>query len=284
MKFSSLISAGLLSLAMAVPAVASPQLETLAAQPEIQGVIHLGTLDMATGQLVKSTKAQGDTVWDNTVSANQFRNQVGEPTIEVLDEGDLPDGTVVGAIQIGFVTDSSEPVTLRYAFYQNDNFDTVGDVLSTLDGDPAIYDITLGGLIGGGNFIYTADIMLDSDFVITGPDLDGDLATDWGWGFSVVDPGNAAAGIGPLLSGPGPDPVGAPGAEDIFDLFDPPAFDDDAEYQGTFFFGGAPFAQFHMRLIEGFQPVTNVPVNADWSLLLLMAALLGSGLFFLVRR
>ncbi|MCB1609251.1 MAG: DUF11 domain-containing protein [Xanthomonadales bacterium] len=217
----------------------------------VDQVIHLGTFALSgTGRLTPvQPSAPGDTVWDNSVTTGFFRGQpVGQ---EILDEGDLPDGTVIGEFQIGFATDAVGDVTLRYSFYENNNFNTVGNLLPTVGGGQATYDIPITGLPGGGIFAFTINIMLaaDDQFIITGPDSDMNPGTDWGWGFVVLNPGNSTS-LGPLITAEGP-PPGAPGRADLFDQFTP---DVNGTYDGTFFFGGSPFAQFHMVLIEGSNP------------------------------
>lgn len=276
-----------LSLVVVASASAAPVADT-APLATAGDVIHLGTLDYSTGELrVGEERGVPDILWEATTPTGFFRNQP-TATQEVLDEGDLPDEPYVGQFQIGFVTDAVGCVTLRYAFYENDQFDTVGAPLPRLDGGDAVYDVEACGLTGGGLFAYTLDVELPDfmQFQIVGPDLDMDGATDWGWGFSVVDPGSTVAGIGPSIASPGPGP--SQGAADIFDVYDPPVLDPGATYGGTFFFGGAPFAQFHMQLVRGPgpppPPAIEVPTTDRTGLFGLLALLAGIGVFVIARR
>ena len=119
----------------------------------VEGVIHLGTLDLETGQISagKADKAAGDILWDATTPSGFFRGN-SSTTEEVIDEGDLPAGSVVESFQIGFATDAVGSVSFQYAFYTNNQFNTVGDPLSLANGDPAVFDITVSGLpVGRGN-------------------------------------------------------------------------------------------------------------------------------------
>lgn len=247
-------------------------------------VIHLGKLNLATGQLAsKNSSGQKgglfDTAWDNTTFIGSFR---GTTTEEIVDTGDLPANMWVDQFQIGFATDASSPVTLRISFYQTDAFNNPDPIVPLLmvNGAPAVYDITTPALPGGGLFGYTFDIAIPEDmqFRILGADLDTDGMTDWGYGYFVVDGGNGTA-IGPSIAAEGPDAVGAPGRFDAFDVFDPPG-----TYAATSFFGGVPFAQFHMRLRRGSGPSFTVPTLNSYGLVALGIAFAMGGVFLGRRR
>jgi hypothetical protein len=276
-----LLLLALVALLSALPALAqSPNLDSKLTA--VEGVIHLGTLDLATGQIT-ADKAAGDIIWDATVPTGFFRGSAST-TEEVIDEGDLPAGTVVQSFQIGFATDAVGTVGLQYAFYTNNQFNTVGAPLNLYNGDPAVFDLSISGLVGGGFFAYTLNVNIPGGgMIINGPDLDLDGDTDWGWGVVVTDFGNATA-LGPSITGLGPAAVGAPGAADLFDVFNPPVLEPGATYAGTFFFGGNPFAQFYMQLIEGELPIIAVPTLDKVGLVALMLLLAGLGVFLINRR
>lgn len=278
---STIITLALCAL-LAVPAFAQTPVETSNVRA-YDGIIHLGTFDPATGQLDSSTasvKAAGDIIWDNTTASGSFGQFVANE--ELLDEGDLPDGTLIQSFQVGFATDATA-ADFIYTFYTNDSFNTVGAPLSTRTGNVATYPISLTGLPGGGFFAFTVDVDVTGDeIVIAGPDLDMDTLTDWGFGVHLVSQNGTA--FGPLLTSPGPDPVGAPGANlGVFDVFDPPAFDPGATYIGSFAFTPPLPSQFHMQLIEGAPPAIDVPTSSDYGLLLLVLGLAGAA-FLTLRR
>ena len=274
----------LVALLSALPALAQSPVQDNQFTP-VEGVIHLGTLDLATGQISagKADKAAGDVLWDATTASGFFRGNTST-TEEVIDEGDLPSGSVAQSFQIGFATDAVGSVGLQYAFYTNNQFNTLGGPLTLANGDPAVFDLTVSGLVGGGFFAYTLDVNFPGGgLLINGPDLDMDGDTDWGWGVVVRDFGNATS-LGPLLTTPGPAAVGAPGAVDLFDVFDPPFLDPGGAYASTLFFGGFPFAQFYMQLIEGELPVVTVPTLDKVGLMALVLLLAGLGVFYINRR
>ena len=223
---------------------------------DVGNAIHLGTYQLSdNGQITPLNPDGAATIWDNTASIGSFRSTVGE---EAVDVGDLPDGTIVGGFQIGFATDATGSVSFRYSFYDGDGFDSIGGLLPTNSGGTAAYDITVDGLAGGGIFAYTVDIVLpvEDHFIITGPDVDMVPGTDWSWGYVTTDAGNSTL-IGPLITGEGP-PPGAPGRADFFDVYTPDVAT--GAHSGTFFFGGNPFAQFHMLLTQGSPFLADVSV------------------------
>lgn len=176
--------------------------------------------------------------WDATdFVPSFFGNAIAD---EEVDWGDVTPGTVVNGFQIGYATDSATPVDLDVTFYAPGN--------GGLDASATIASFTIAGLpgsAGGGVEAFAFDIDLEggSEFVIAGGDLDADGLDDfeYGYNFTAYSGGSST---GPLLVGPGPD---APGAEDIWDNY-AGGTQNGGGVGSTFFFGGDPFAQFHMRL------------------------------------
>ena len=182
---------------------------------------------------------------------------------------------MVGAFQIGFATDAVGDITLRYVFSEGEIGNAAGAPLTTGSGGQAIYDIAISGLPGGGIFGFTLDVVGIDPFIISGADLDMDGDSDWIWGVEALDSGTATA-LGPLLATEGP--FLAPGRFDAFDVYL------GGVYNSTLFFGGAPFAQYHMQLIEGRLPVITVPTASHYGLLALFLALAGAAVFVIRRR
>ncbi len=271
----------LIALMVAVPTFAqSPAASTA---QSLQEVIHLGSLDLSTGEFTSAdeasgitVRAPGDIIWDNTGPVGSFFNFANFTLTGTafVDPGDLPAGTIVGGFQIGFATDASGAISLRYTFSEGEIFDAAGAPLATASGGQAIYDIDISGLPGGGIFGFTLDVTGIDPFIISGADLDMDTQSDWIWGIEATDAGNATA-LGPLLATEGP--FGAPGRFDAFDVYL------GGVYNTSLFFGGSPFAQYHMQLIEGSLPVINVPTASHYGLMALFLALAGAA-FFVIRR
>ena len=281
MKTFNCLCAAIVMCLMSGALLAQQKTEETAQTLSSDNVTHLGTLDYNSGNLrpAGATAMPGDAIWENNVFTGSFRTLDPTPgnEEEVIDAGDLPSGTEVGAFEMGIATDSSEPVTVQVTFYQTDAFGTTTEPLSKRDGTPATYDVVLDGLPGG-LFGFTVNVRLRGTeaFIIDGDDLDGDGATDWGYGYVVTDPGNSTT-IGALISGEGP--AGAPGRFDAFDLYQPPFLDPASSFIGTPFFGGDPFAQFHMALTKAF-PSPAVPTMNSFGLLgMALALMLGAGLF-----
>jgi hypothetical protein len=102
--------------------------------------------------------------------------------------------------------------------------------------------------------------------MLGGPDDDGDGLMDFGYGMQVIanETGTAA---GPIVMQAGPDPMGAPGAEDAWDWFSPRQSDGGYSIR-TFSFGCdpnfpdpnspefGPIAQVHLRLYSPAEPGT----------------------------
>ena len=267
----------LVGLILSPPATAE---ETPAQSLAVTEVIHLGTFEYSNGTLTKMHDKGGATVlWDNTGFLPNF---FSSGTAEILDTGDLPADTYVGQFQVGFATDAVGLVTIRQTFYENNNNGTLGAVLPKVGGGVARYDLTFN-VPGGGLFGYNVDIVLSEDdqFRITGPDVDGFPGTDWGYGFTILDPGNTVAGMGPTVSSEVM-PPGAPGREASFDIYDPPGV-----YVGNFVFTSGLFAQFNMQLVQGPGPPTptiDIPTLSEVGLALLVLMLITAGLMIVWRR
>ena len=271
----------LIALMVAIPAFAQSPAATTS--QSVQDTIHLGSLDLSTGEFTSAdeasgitARAPGDIVWDNSAGIPSFFNfaNFSLTGTTYVDPGDLPEGTVIGGFQIGFATDAVGDITLRYTFSEGEIFDAAGAPLTTASGGQAIYDIDISGLPGGGIFGFTLDITGIDPFIISGADLDMDGNSDWIWGIEALDAGNATA-LGPSLAGEGP--FLAPGRFDAFDVYVGGVFN------SSLFFGGNPFAQYHMQLVEGRLPVINVPTASHYGLLALFLALAGAA-FVVIRR
>jgi len=206
--------------------------------------IHLGTFSYQQGQLRGASSSRSTVLWDNSVGTGLFLNSQGQ---EILDTGDLPNDLIVGEFELGFATDASGSVTIRYNFYQNNNSNSVGSLLTTVGGGIATYEMTVDDLPGGGFLTYIMNVKLapEDSFIISGPDTDSNPGSDWGWGFTAIDVGNATQ-IGPIVSAEGAIP-GAPGREDNYDVFTPDVAT--GTYTGTMTVG-PQFSQFHMLLRE----------------------------------
>jgi hypothetical protein len=202
---------------------------------------------------------RGPTVcWDSTRTSGYFSQR--QPNELVLDWGDA-DWTClgqVGSFQIGYATDLPGGVEIDVVFYSSDNgFDTFTRTPE--------YGFRLTGLPGS-----TSPGLYLGWYVTVNPatpinlgasaDLDGDALGDFSYSyhFRNADAGGTAL-VGPLIAG---DPNVAPGIENVFDLFsiDPNVIvgpndfllpDINTVYDGPFWYGGTPFAQFYMRLSSG---------------------------------
>lgn len=209
--------------------------------------------------------------WENLDFENNgtfFFNVDDEPLQifghEVGDWGDVADGSFVQSIAIAYATDMGDPnflgiegLDLVLNFY----VEYVGF------GEPAVHVVTIviediPGAEQAGQFSLisgTLDLTVTgSEFCITGPDLDGDGLTDFGYGYSFVQAQTSGRGtIGPMLTLPATaGGLGnATGVEDAFDEFEGPM---QQNIIGTFNFGGtppeSPFASFYMALDSNGSP------------------------------
>lgn len=230
-------------LSLIAVSTAASAIEEVAVSP--MGSVSFASYDFATGTVTSGAREFGpDIAWDATDAVGSFRNtDIGTETV---DWGDVAIGTVVNGFQIGYATDSTSPVDLTIRFYEPGNgFGDVSAVIATfpLTGLPASVS---GGAEG---FVVDVDLEGGGEFTITGPDVEPDGLADFEYGYESIT--SAGTALGPLIVNPLPF---APGAEDAFDLYTPNQ--DGGTYDGTFFFGGDPFAQFHMRLYTVPEPAS----------------------------
>jgi hypothetical protein len=216
-------------LAFVVPVMADP------VPMAVEGAVDLGTYDMATGQW--NGGRFGPTVaWDCTVGTGYFYNSMTAPSVE-QDWGDLTAATTVNGFNVGFATNATA-LDLCVWFYEG----TTGYGVA---GNPVTgFTIPISGLPGGGYWGITADIDLEGGNEFNLP------AGDWGYSYAFHN-AVGATGYGPLLTTAGPDPVGAPGIEDVWDKYADSGTCEpvtNLTLLGTYWFGGSPFAQYHMRL------------------------------------
>ncbi len=194
---------------------------------------------MATGEVTidgGDTRFGPATAWDSTTYTGFYSNRIA--TQWVVDWGDVANNTLVNGFQIGYATNSNVSVGIAVNFY------APGDGFN--DASPLLASYTISGLPGtttpGSVTAYVVDIDLagGNEFMLSGPDTDGDGLTDFEYEYNMVNRGDATS-MGPLIS------TGGVGQEDAFDRYDNGRQGVGA-YGGTFWFGGNPFAQFHMRL------------------------------------
>lgn len=241
MKRIAVVAAALL----AAPALADEDFGTVDSY-------NYGRLNLVTGdmQMTGGPRFGPNIMWDSSVPTGSFSNRVS--TQKVLDWGDTNAGTVNG-FQIGYATNSTVPVSVAIEFFTDDDgFNTAGRVpvpggSFTINGLPGT---SVPGQIQG--FIFDIDLMGGLEFLLDGNDLDGDGRDDFSYRYHMANRGNATS-MGPLVSTDGgapPGSAGGPGMEDVFDRFT------NNVYDGTFFFSGNPFAQFHMRLYNVPEPTS----------------------------
>ncbi|MCK4658256.1 MAG: hypothetical protein KAV82_01935 [Phycisphaerae bacterium] len=166
-----------------------------------------------------------------------------QPGYEFIDWGDVADGTQVDGIEIGYYTNSTDPITIIMRFYSGEN----GGVF-TMATEEACVPVTLPGFVPGtdGYYIFDVDLRGGWEFAISGPDLDGDGKVDIGYGFEVTDPGNGTVGI--LLSKDNPDPPGAFGITEGFVVKDTSSgFRTESSIPDEYF-------QFHCGLFSAGEP------------------------------
>ncbi|MFN0136008.1 MAG: thrombospondin type 3 repeat-containing protein [Phycisphaerae bacterium] len=233
----------------------------------------VGRYDPRTNSVVPIDSVVGregpDIAWERFVfGPGSFRNtQRGET---ILDWADVATGTVVNGISVSSVVRTDAQQSFIFALYDNDN----GGALGAADPNDPNTDVndpnnnrqllgawTYGPTIPAGNFhqellIDLEDPNLGPPISMTGPDLDADGRTDFGYSYSIIARGALAAG--PSVFGDGPTiPPGSPGSINGWTRFNfnvadpnavvvPPLL---ADFQGNFqFAGGTPFGQYALRL------------------------------------
>lgn len=203
--------------------------------------------------------------WENLDYKNNgtfFYNLDDEPLKifgrEAGDWGDVADGSFVQSIAIAYATDIPDP-----NFVGVDGLDLVVNFYVEYNGfgGPGVHVATiiiedLPGAEKAGEFSLisgTLDLTVtETEFCISGPDLDQDGLTDFGIGYSFVQGQSLSLGtIGPMMTLPSTaGGLGnAQGVEDAFDEFEGPL---QQNLIGTYNFGGtpptSPFASFFMAI------------------------------------
>jgi hypothetical protein len=247
----------------AVAALAWPAWADSEILPENGSVGHIW-IDMRTGErhnLGGSDLRGTIPFWDAERRAGSFSSR--PPTQLVLDWGDVATDVPVSQYRFYYSTDANEPVDIDVAFYESeegrDSFNRTIKRQSRFLGLP-------GGRDGPGIFsTWIITVTPGTPFTFTGPDLDGDGLTDFGYSFHYRKTLFPERRVGPSIHQPDPNlpqpPLGpAPGIENVFDRFsaDPNAAigpndflvpDVNTFYDGTFWFGGTPFAQWRFQLL-----------------------------------
>lgn len=185
----------------------------------------------------------------------------GEADELFMDWMDIPAGSQVGGIRVGYGTDAShDPNAIRLTIlFQNDangfNNNTgpfVAGFRFDLPGRPLHFPYQFVG------WIITIDLDAGgASFTYGDADLDGDGLADTGYYYGALGPRGYGDGTaaGPLFCEPN-DPLLATGVEDAFDLYvrDPnhPCEDPNApfDYDGTYWFGGLFYAQLGLALFR----------------------------------
>ena len=156
---------------------------------------------------------------------------LGAPGRTWTDHGDVATGTVVNGISFSYVLRANEQQQYVFAIYDNDN----GGALGAADPNDPNTDVNdpnnLRQLLGAYNlgpvtvtasahYQILADLEdpnLGGTIAMTGPDLDADGLTDFGYSYSTVISG--ASTIGPSYFGIGDNsgnvPPGAPGVDNL---------------------------------------------------------------------
>jgi len=195
----------------------------------------------------------------------------------VLEWGDIHDGARVDRFDFAYLASTKKPTAdVDIVFYREENgFRSVRrSPIATfrLTGLPSLGPNECEFCDG---FVVTVN--LPEPFVLTGPDLDpnafdpsdgfvpicgnGYGLTDFGYSFHFRAPGDPQAIVGPTLAWVDPNtvPCLAPGIRDYLDVYVPNPSnppdpnhvwlpDVNADYFGTFNFGGMPFAQCYLEL------------------------------------
>lgn len=220
--------------------------------------------DMATGAMSPTDPHAGGTrgdvlFWDASRFAGSFTSGGADEVL--LDWGDTVDGVEMTCFTFAYATDASQPITLDWVFYSDENgFNTPSRIPF------AAYRIV--GLPGGrsGPGIYSGWVVTitpSAPVPFTGADLDFDSLMDFGYSYHFRTALTGGEIAGPTIYQPDPNiiPFPAPGIENAFDLFvvdanSPPGPNDlllagiNTLYDGAYWFGGNPFAQFNLLLFR----------------------------------
>lgn len=236
-------------------------------RPDSVGYKH-GVYDFATGRVEADwrTRCLGrldPIIWQSQRTTGYFldlRNcgRPGEITELVMDWGDVIPQDVTGCT-IAYGTDATtdpNAITLIWAYSNNTNgfgdneIRFIAGFYARLPGLPPGFPYQYVGWFVTFDFFGSGN-----EFALGDRDLDADGRADFGYCYTVLDYGDSTRS-GPVISEPN-DPLSGPGAVDAFDLYvqdaNHPCADPNAMffYDGTYDFGGAPFAQFHMVLYGG---------------------------------
>ncbi len=230
----------------------------------VNGVEYL-RYDVQTGKItpVHENTRYGPAIWSYTCEdVPYFWAADGAAGEMGLDWGDIAGPAPVGGFGFAQFTNSQAEDGDLYAiiaiYAEENGWDSAGRVYIAgflIDNLPASThppDESWG-------HIWSVD--LGDPFVLDGSDLDGDGLVDWGYAqfFSVRTPG-AVHGPGLCDYDANDVPSTAPGAEDAFDFFVNPLWNQGVEnfdpndiepyYEATDWFSGGPFAQFYFELYE----------------------------------
>jgi len=255
------------------PRPAEAQDRALAERPLPIGSIGHIAYDLRTGEITPaagSLSPRGpELCWDNTRTTGFFYALL--PWRLILDWGDLASGcTRPDTLVFGYATDATQPINADLGFYFNES-----GFNSTSRDSAGLFRLrNLPGGTGGPGFYsgwyVTVTLPEPMDFT-PGADLDGDTLRDFGYTFGFRQALPEPELIGPITASPDPNvvPTPAPGLEDAFDRFsvgpdvpNPPGPNtplvpgESTNYDGTFWFGGVPRADFMMGLGRGVNPGT----------------------------
>ncbi len=284
LRFLAVMAAG----AFAVSAFGEPtDLSSRIIKPNSIGYKH-AVYNTATGKLEPvgqgGVERIGAKIWSSNFNSGFFFPAGNclqlDPSFDqidafLMDWGDIP-AQQIGGFQIAYATDAStDPNAVECTILFQDNAngfnDNTGPITGFIAGLPGLppgfpyqfvgwtvtFDLDLGGL----------------DFPLGDLDLDADGLADFGYyyGFLGATGYGDSSYTGPQINGPN-DPLFATGSEDSFDLYlqDPnnPCLDPNAGffYQGTFWFGGAPYSNWHLQLFGSAAPGCNLPGCEDGDL------------------
>jgi hypothetical protein len=245
---------------IAAPAIAGPDVLPY------QGIAGTYDYNLATGEATPASgeRVLGPHIWGPTTPSGWFSSQPAAGTEVWLDWADLGDlGYTVGGFGWAYATNANHgTIDLIMVFYGDDNgWNTPGRDyiiawgLSGLNGT-----VTPTNRNWYWGWIYRGEVT--TPWLMTANDLDGDLLGDFSYSYwfdqAVLagPPAYPNPKVGPLIAGdPNVDHI--PGVENAFDIFNEPNYipapgyvdTNMIHYQGTYWFGGSPYAQFYMELM-----------------------------------